>query len=378
MIAHSPFNRQIIKDYLENASEDEFIDDIICPLFGKNGYILYRMNSHGPGEHGKDIIFYRHVPLFYDQEFIVVQAKAERVTACNVTKFANQLTRAIRVPFPAKGGGQRQANYVMFINSKTHSNDVDFEFHHLVDEKNNIKILSQENIIEMIIQFDLRPADIDSKLEKYDSATQNFEDSIREIIYSGDNVKINKFMDKQLKLESRPLSSEIKSLIINYIFDKWEEDPTWDGIVRPMKWLNLYFDFIQPEQYGKLLDVFKEYGSSNPSYKAQNDTSNIIAKIRPEQINFFKDDFLKLIIQKVKDMQMAKYPLLKLKFEDFVKSGFLTEDNEIIVRFIEEFSNLKDKIMKEPDMDMKKELRPRLVEIQDIFYKYLYPDDDDI
>lgn len=379
MIAHSPYNRHILKDYLENLSEDEFIEDVICPLFNKNGYILYRMNSHGPGEHGKDIIFYRHVPVFYDHEFIVIQAKAERVTAHNVNKFSNQLLRALKVPFPGKGGGDRQANYVMFINSKTHSNDVNFEFHHLIDGKNNIKILSQENIIEMMVQFDLSPPAIDTKLEKYDGgANQSFEDLVREIIYSGDNIRINKFLDKQLKIETKQLSSEIKSLVINYIFDKWEEDPTWEGIVRPMKWLTYYFNFIQPDQYTYLLRVFQEYLSSNPSYKAENDTYAVANKITPEQIDTFEVEFLKLVTQKVRDLQLEKYPVLKKKFEDFVKSGFLDPENKKIVKLIGQYNEVREKIKKEKDQEVILELRSEFSDVQNKLYKFAYPEFDEL
>ena len=114
-------NRKILKSFLESISEDEFIEKIVIPIFSKNGYILYRINSHGPGEHGKDLIFYRNVPVFYDHEFIIVQAKSEKVTSSNVGNFSQQLVRALRVPFPTKTGKtERQANYVIFMNSMPH------------------------------------------------------------------------------------------------------------------------------------------------------------------------------------------------------------------------------------------------------------------
>ncbi|NOZ34090.1 MAG: hypothetical protein GXO80_02195 [Chlorobi bacterium] len=140
MIKPTSNNRQIIKSYLESLSEDDFIEEVIIPFYSKNGYILYRINTHGPGEHGKDIIFYRNISIFYDQEFIAVQAKAEKITAQNVTQYSNQLIRALRVPFPTKTGSEkRYANYVILMNSKTHTNDANFEFPYLIDGKNNIK-----------------------------------------------------------------------------------------------------------------------------------------------------------------------------------------------------------------------------------------------
>lgn len=59
MLLNTPENRLAITDYLENVGEDSFIEEFIIPFFSSNGYYLYRINSHGAGEHGKDIIFYK-------------------------------------------------------------------------------------------------------------------------------------------------------------------------------------------------------------------------------------------------------------------------------------------------------------------------------
>ncbi|MCD4676221.1 MAG: hypothetical protein K8S18_09550 [Desulfobacula sp.] len=235
MIKPTANNRQLIKDFLENLSEDDFIDKVIIPLFSMNGYILYRLNSHGPGEHGKDIIFYRNVPLFFDHEYVVVQAKAEKVTASNVAKHSNQLIRALRVPFSTKtGAGERQANYVIFINSKAHTNDANFEFPYLIDGKNNIKILSQENVVELIINETFVPDDLSSHLEIYDFKTQDFEQEIKNTIYSRDTDKIKFLFSTKLKIETAPLSNKIKEFLVNYIFVTWDKDRSWNGTTLPM------------------------------------------------------------------------------------------------------------------------------------------------
>lgn len=64
MILNNPENRKRIVKYLENIDEDTFTDDFIIPFFSAPGYYLYRQNYHGPGEHGKDLIFYRNIPIF--------------------------------------------------------------------------------------------------------------------------------------------------------------------------------------------------------------------------------------------------------------------------------------------------------------------------
>ena len=57
MILRIPENRKVIIEYLKNINEDNFMEEIVIPLFTSNGYYVYRINTHGPGEHGKDIIF---------------------------------------------------------------------------------------------------------------------------------------------------------------------------------------------------------------------------------------------------------------------------------------------------------------------------------
>ena len=86
-IINTSENRIAILKYLEQVDEDTFIDDFVIPLFRSQGYYLFRINDHGPGEHGKDLIFYRHIPVFYDNEYVVVQAKAEKIRVCpNLSK----------------------------------------------------------------------------------------------------------------------------------------------------------------------------------------------------------------------------------------------------------------------------------------------------
>ncbi len=134
MILKLPDNRRKIIDYLDTVDEDTFIDEIVIPFFSSQGYQVYRINSHGPGEHGKDIIFCRYVPAFFENEFLSVQAKAEQVTTSNVTRCSDQLKRALRTKFaPRSGNGELTPHYAVFINARKHTNDAYTEFPQLVD-----------------------------------------------------------------------------------------------------------------------------------------------------------------------------------------------------------------------------------------------------
>lgn len=341
MIKKSPGNRKKVKEYLESLSEDDFIEGVIIPLYNSYGYMTYRINSHGPGEHGKDIIFFKDRPLFYDHEFVIVQAKSEKVRASNVSKFSEQLVRAFKVPFPTKSGStNRFANYVVFMNSKTHSNDVDFEISYLVDGKENIKILSQENVIELIFKNDFIPENLIGVLEEYEFDSSDFEDEIKRTLYSNDARKINFIFNTKIELEP-DLSDEMKDFIIKYIFKIWDEDRTFPGTVKPMKWLNKYFDFISDSEVPRLMDVIVEYASAYPSYEAYPNTTSIVSKIQINQIKLFEEEFIRFFAEKANWSDFSKYPLLMKKFNEYIESDKLSSKYKKIANAIKSFVNLR-------------------------------------
>lgn len=373
MIIANSKNRKTLKDYLSNLKEDDFIENIVIPLFNKNGYLLYRINSHGPGEHGKDIIFYRHVPIFYDHEFLIVQAKSEKITTNNVSKHSQQLVRALRVPFPTKTGTtNRQANYVIFINSKEHSNDVSFEFPYLIEGSNNIKILSQENVVELILTNNFIPDDLEGKIEKYDFKSVDYEQEIRNILFSNDPEKVHFLLNTRLEVETRQLSKELKELIINFIFNKWEEDRSWAGTVMPMKWLNQYFDFIQENQYDKLFQVIEEYASSTPSFDAYYDTTEVTRKIRPQHIKAFEVQFLELIANNALNYNIIKkYPILYDKLKEYYYSDLVNPKYKTVCKTMIDLIELIKTNRKKKGNVISEEVKDQIKEKREEIFRFL-------
>lgn len=220
MILKLPENRKMIIDYLNTVDEDTFIDEIVIPFFGSQGYQVYRINSHGPGEHGKDIIFCRYLPAFFENEFITVQAKAERVTTSNVSKFSDQLKRTLNTKFAPRSGGTGDIcpHYAVFINARKHSNDAYTEFPQLVDSR-YAKILSQENVCELIMQAGLAPQSLLNKLSTGSSETQSQEDKqVVDTILSNNPGDIDNLLDHKLKFLRDEIGPRTKDIIIDYIF----------------------------------------------------------------------------------------------------------------------------------------------------------------
>jgi len=324
MILNSPENRKAVTEFLEALKEDKFIDDFVIPFFSSHGFYLYRAADHGPGEHGKDLIFYRHIPIFYDSEYIVVQAKSKKLTTHNVENFSSQIKRALNVPFNPKsgGGGELKAHYAIFINSKRHSNDADFEFHKMVADFPHIKILSQENVCELILKSGIGPKRLIKTLSKSTQADSSKEDQlVFETILGNIPAEIDNLLDHKLKFIKDSISLRTKKLVIDYIYDRWQLDRSWAATVKPMAWLDTYFDFMTEKQYKYLIDVLEELTSTHPSFEALPHTRSVVRKITPEILSTIAEPFIlfcakmmlsprsdnkNLIINKLKKLKSAK------------------------------------------------------------------------
>lgn len=378
MIVHNGFNRRIIKEYLDLVLEDDLIDDVIVPIFIENNYQVFRKNIHGPGEHGKDIIFSRYVKLFRDNEYVAVQAKAEKGNTKNSSSFASQINRAHKVPILGKANASIYPNYVFFINSRMHTTDAHIEMHYLPDVKVNTKIISQDQLIDMMLEFNIIPTLLDSKVEKYQNdQNASYDDIVRSIILSDDNKKINKLLDYDLRIDTRNLSDHVKGLIVNYIFKKWEDDGSWAGTVKPMEWLNYYFSYIQPEQYKKLFKVFQEFLSSYPSREAKTDTFQVLSKITPAQINEFKDQFIKILVEQVYSKpKTSDYEILIKKLKELQAAKYLNNIYLSIGKKAQRAIKLRS-LIPNANEEEKAVLKEEYKEVNSDLYDFLYPDDKD-
>ena len=295
MILNNSQNRKIIFEYLNNVSEDDFIDEIIIPLFSSRGYEFYRRNSHGPGEKGKDLIFCRYIDLHYDLEYIAVQAKAEAVTARNVSAIASQLIRTYKTSIPVKSGsGTIKPNYAILINARKHTNDVSSELPDLVDNNQNIKIIQQENICDLIIKSGIAPNSLfnELSLESQRGGSSKYDEQVFNIILNNKPKEIEDLFEHKLRFLKNKISDETKSLIIDYLFNLWDQDSSWEGIVKPLKWLSMYFELILKDKYKLLTRVLLEFTDYTPSYKAQPYTRKIIEQMKLEHYKCISNELI--------------------------------------------------------------------------------------
>ena len=324
MLLTTSENRKSIIKYLQNIDEDSFIEEFVIPFFTSFGFQVYRINSHGGGEHGKDIILSRYLPHFLDTEYVAVQAKAETVNTSNVDKIAQQINRSLQVSFPSKSGhGSILPNYAIFVNAKRHTNDANTEFPNLIKSPQYVRILTQENVCDLIISYGIGPEELISRLSQADSQSMSQDDKTVYDALMNDPSSIDCLLDHQLPLLRHRISRRLQEMVIDAIYYRWKADTSWSGTVKPMKWFDTYFDFFTERQYSYFLDIFKEFTSSTRSIEASSNTRSVIKKISPQMWAtqskaFIYENARTSIDIRGKDKDLVREKLLELKKLDLV------------------------------------------------------------
>jgi hypothetical protein len=376
-------NRRLIIDYLNNVLEDDFIFDVIIPLMAHSGYSVYQHPQHGPGEHGKDIVFYRDVRLFCEHEYIAVQAKAEKTNTSNVQKFADQMKRALNVSFKSKSKGSIKANYALFINARIHTNDIQKEFPELTDSP-NIKILSQENVADLMLEYGILPDpvkknfDFEEGSESTESIIKQYNEELQSILLGNDEVTITKLLDVDLRSDNRPVNEDTRYKIIGFVNAEWDKDGSWEGIARPMKWLNQYFEYIQPSQGAVLLRVIKEHLGTWPSRKAAPDTKGVLSKITPKQLSEVEEDFFRIVSEKLSNGgNFNNHPLILQIVNEYLDSEITKIENIKIKNSIKKCLELTERIKNADTDDLKTFLQKERAESIKNLRKWLNPDEEE-
>ncbi|MCK4798058.1 MAG: restriction endonuclease, partial [Spirochaetes bacterium] len=140
-----------IRGYIKDLDEDTLIENVIIPLYQKRNYRLIRRPSHGPGEHGKDIIFMEDNKSSFRPRFHAIQAKSVKINPSNVSKIIDQTKAAFEVPFiDPHSNNETKVDYVQVISSGIVTNDARIQFSSMVSDKRYITLLDGEQLIDLI------------------------------------------------------------------------------------------------------------------------------------------------------------------------------------------------------------------------------------
>ena len=279
MILNSPENRHSINEYLESVNEDEFTISIV-----------------------------------------------------------DQLKRAYGTPFSLRsGGGHARPHYAILVNARRHSNDADKELNDLLSEDPHFKILSQENVCELIIKSGVAPRPLLDQLSTDIPSALTPEDRlVYDALVTGTPADANACLDNQLGLIESRISQDTKELVIEYIHQRWMQDKSWDGTVSPMRWFNRFFGFISENQLPYLIPILEEYCSTNPSFAARSDTTAIVGKIGTSHLLPIAEEFIRFCAERTLSMVPRNMGTLVVKITELLESEqvadpTLTEAMEAIV-----------------------------------------------
>ena len=143
--------------------------------------------------------------------------------------------RVLKIKFaPRSGKGDLIPHYAIFINARSHANEAYTEFPQLANSP-HVKILSQENVCELILQYGIGPIHLMKKLSRTTTEAPSLEDQeVLKTILNGNPAEIDKLLDHNLKFLKKKLSISTKEVIVDYIYDRWQKDRSWPGAPDPI------------------------------------------------------------------------------------------------------------------------------------------------
>ena len=198
--------------------------------------------------------------------------------------------------------------------------------------------------------------------------------SIQRSFQYGGVPEINRTFDTTIPSFKTQLNNSTKEVIINYIYSRLQmAHRDFFDIIKPMKLLDEYFDFIQPNQlkvFEIVLDEYIDYlRDSTYSFGAIEYTKNIFERITKEQYKVIRNIYIYKMLFNFS--QLYKTNGVIKKFMDFTSVDEDCNDIEKEVRsiIISQIDYSKHFPLSEEDRTNFDKLNKRLDEIED----YLKP-----
>ena len=145
-----------------NLSEDQFINHILLPLFGKMGFQHVRkVQFHGRREFGSDILPFRYITPLDTLEYYALQAKAVQIHGKsakegNAGELISQATQAFNIAFVDDLDNERKKiDKFIIATNKAITSDARYAIESSVEGKRQIVILDIDRIVALVKQHRL-------------------------------------------------------------------------------------------------------------------------------------------------------------------------------------------------------------------------------
>jgi hypothetical protein len=162
VIEEDPRLRIRLRQLVEALPEDKLIKFILLPLLVRMGFErLRKVEFHGPGEFGADVLPFRHRTPLGTLEYYALQGKAVRIHCSssqrgNAAEIVNQATQALAVSFVDDLDNTRKhLDRFIVATNKTISANARHFIEEAIEGRRNLLLLDLDRLVELILEHRL-------------------------------------------------------------------------------------------------------------------------------------------------------------------------------------------------------------------------------
>jgi hypothetical protein len=162
VIEEDPRLRMRLRSRIEELSEKDLIEFILLPLLSRMGFDrLRKVEFHGPGEFGSDILPFRNRTPLNTLEYYAIQAKAVPIHGSaaqpgNAAEIVSQATQALAVSFvdDLDNARKRLDKFVIVTNKGISANARHF-IEEAIEGRRSLLFLSIDNLVDLVLRHHL-------------------------------------------------------------------------------------------------------------------------------------------------------------------------------------------------------------------------------
>ncbi|HEC88934.1 MAG TPA: hypothetical protein ENI52_06440 [Thermoplasmata archaeon] len=151
-----------IQQRLERLNEETLIIKVIKPLLHKMGFQEVRIQSHGPGEFGKDIYPFKFITPFGNVEYYSAQVKSTKIHGNvrkkegNITEIIRQAEKAFNTRFiDLEDNEEKKIDKLLIISNKKITSEAQREIQEELRGERKIIFIDLEKLTNLVIKYGL-------------------------------------------------------------------------------------------------------------------------------------------------------------------------------------------------------------------------------
>ena len=347
MIHDNGGNPRTLIEHLNKLSDGKSIEEYIVPVFSRYGFRTSHFCANGASK-PPEFILSKCGPLHNNEGIIIADVDPETVTASCIQALRDQISLILAVY--SHVSEWRDPKFVFFTN---HVGQLSDSRRTCTDTHlgQNVYALSRESVYALICNSGVGPKAL---LHRAVSGNPIDEESLNVHIYdvlmSDDPREVDRLLNHEVRLVRTEVSSRMQRMIIDFVKNKLDQTAPGNGIIRPMRWLDDYFDFFNQKQYCYLIRVIAEHTSSYCySDEASRCIAQVFKKIEPKHIAGSLPEFIRTSADVVLEERRNWHDVVRLA--SCYKRGYFGPSTlSSIVEWIAQYGNAKQKAKSDRDL----------------------------